>query len=200
MKIIFLSFFVLLIGCLPPQLDIEHTHTINLKHLPIEFEEYSGIKCKINKGNYVELIGQVNDKWIIKTLIDGNLKQGKISKKGSNGNPVLVYLAEFDREINISKGFCNEIQLPEKKVLTLRTRPLNEVELKNMIEDRLSEESINVNKETVIFSIQSGVKFELISDDFGGWRKIKIYTRNMSFTAFVSKEANGIPTRKNNCN
>jgi hypothetical protein len=173
---------------------------INSKHLPIEFKDDLGKKHIIETGNYVEVKKGLKNDWIIKTMINGNIKTGQISRNSANGNPTLVYLKEFDEKINLEKPFCSEIQLKPRKVLTLRTRPLTDIELKEMVENRSSESSQKINHETAIFGIQQGVRFRLIDDNFGTWQKIKVQTKNQEFIGFINKKVKEIPTRKNNCN
>ena len=186
-------------GCGTIQNKIDYTHMINPKHLPIEFRDETGVKHPIDKGNYVEVKNQVGDFWEIEILINGVKKRGLIPRSSKNGNSTLVYLEEFDNEINKGRSFCSEIQLKPQQVLTLRKKPLTNIELEEMLKGRSSEKSRIVNKETAIMGIQHGVDFELIDDDFGAWQKIRIKSKNVEFVGFISKEVSGNPTRKNKC-
>ena len=199
LRLLLINLIWLINGCDKIQSEIWYTHMINPKHLPIELIDKSGNKHQINEGNYAELLDGSEGMWTIKTLINGNIIIGQIPQKNKTGNPVLVYLEQFDKKIKRRKSLCNEIQLKPYKVLTLRTRPLKDDELSEMIANRTSEKSIGVNKETAIFGIEHGVKFELLDENFGTWQKIKIHTKNKAFVGYINKVVKGIPTRKNNC-
>jgi len=199
MKPLLISLIFIISGCSTIQDKIDYTHMINPKHLPIELEDDTGNKYEINKGNYVEVKKAVGKNWEIETIIKGNIKRGLIPRNSKNGNPTLICLEEFDNKINKVEAFCSEIQLSPKKALTLRERPLNDIELKEIITNRSSNKSTYLNRETAIIGVQHGVDFELIDDTFGAWQKIKIQSKNMELVGFINKEVNGKSTRKNNC-
>jgi hypothetical protein len=198
---IFLLINILIItgGCTQNKSDVWYTHMINPKHLPIEFEDDLGEKYIIETGNYVELKSSLKDNWTIKTMIDGEIKTGQIPRNSKTGNPTIVYLKKFDEKIHQEKSFCSEVQLKPQKALTLRTRPLTDIELREMRENRSSQKSRKINNETAIFGIQHGVKFKLLDDNFGTWQKIKVQTKNQEFIGFINKKVKEMPTRKNNC-
>jgi hypothetical protein len=197
--LLFINVLLVINGCTQEKSDIWHTHKINPKHLPIEFKENTGENFLIEKGNYVELKKELENSWLVKTTINKKIKTGQIPKNSKTGNPTLVYLEEFDKKNQHGKEFCSTIQLKPQKVLTLRTRPLTDSELNEMITNRSSEISQKINRETAIFGVQHGVKFELVNNGLGKWQKIKIQTKNQNFFGFINKSVKGISTRKNNC-
>lgn len=196
-KLLLLSLLVSF-GCTSPGDKIWHTHLVNPKHLPIDFISDTGSVVEIEEGVRVEVLRGTNTHWEVKIEINDIVQVGSIPSRSSYGAPTLVYLSELDALVTKPKFFCNELQLKQGKALTLRTRPLNDLELGEMINDRTSEVSVGLNKETSIFGIENGVEFQYL-EQVDEWMKIRVFTKNFPVEGWISSNLKGVPTRIDNC-
>ena len=197
MKKMIYSFIIALslVGCTP---DVEFTHQINPKHLPISFIE-EGEAIQLNEGYFVEVFGELEDNWRVRLNHDGIVKSGLLPKHTESGNHVLIYTERFDRKVAEGEGYCNRVKIEGNKVITLRTRPLTYEETTTMVKNRNGITSRTLNKETAIIGLGAGVKFLKLEGGNDKWQKVRVKSKFMELEGYFSKKINGVSSVESNC-
>lgn len=178
--------------------DFQATHIINKRFVPLPFYQDNGEKFMIQEYQSVEVLEDAGKRWKIRLSMEEETLEGEISKLSENGSSILVYLREYDEAARGKKTPCYEVRVKSGKVVTFRNRPLSKEELDLIKEDRKGEVAVALNKETTIFSIQKGVRVDLI-EDLDLWYKVRVHTRNFVQEGYIARRSNGKNTLKDWC-
>lgn len=178
--------------------DYQATHIINKRFIPLPFFKDNGEKFLIQEYQDVEVLSQAGDNWKIRMILNEELIEGEIPRISENGTSILVYLREYDEAARGNTTPCYEVRVKTGKAASLRNKPLSKEELEVMKDDRQGEVAVDLNRNSILFSLQKGVRVDLL-DELDLWYKVKVHTRNFVQEGYISRSSGGKNTLKDWC-